>query len=232
MTKRVAIVQSNYIPWKGYFDLIAHVDEFVLYDDVQYTRRDWRNRNRIKTPEGTRWLTVPVRVKGRYDQSIRETEIDGADWAQVHWRTLHQCYGRAEHFRSVAEKLEPLFLEATYSHLSMLNRSLIEWACGYLGIRTRISSSSDYRLEAARTERLAGICEQTGASEYVSGPSARDYLDEAVFRRRGIAVAWFDYAGYAVYPQLWGEFEHGVTVLDLLFNCGERAPQYMRYVRQ
>src|ERR1700754_2429408 len=100
--KRVAIVQSNYIPWKGYFDLIAAVDEFILYDDMQYTRRDWRNRNQIKTPLGVQWMTVPVQVKGKYYQKIKDTEIDGIDWAEAHWRLLAQNYRRAAHFNEIA----------------------------------------------------------------------------------------------------------------------------------
>lgn len=228
---RVAVVQSNYIPWKGYFDLIAAVDAFVLYDDVQYTRRDWRNRNRIKTPHGVQWLTVPVKVKGRYHQSIRETEIDGTEWAQSHWRTLAASYRRAPHYAAVAAELEPLYLGTAYTHLSQLNRALIEWVCAFLGIRTRISDSSAYALEEGRSERLAALTRQAGGSEYVSGPAARDYLDESEFARRGLAVRWFDYEGYPEYPQLWGGFEHGVTILDLLFNCGRDAPRYMRYVK-
>ena len=123
--KKVAIVQGNYIPWKGYFDLIAAVDEFILYDDVQYTRRDWRNRNQIKTPHGVQWLTVPTLVKGKYLQKIRETEIDGAVWAHAHWKTLTQNYRRAPHFDEIAEWLAPFYLEGTYSHLSPLNRRFL-----------------------------------------------------------------------------------------------------------
>src|SRR5690242_2311594 len=115
--KTVAIVQSNYIPWKGYFDLIASVDEFILYDDMQYTRRDWRNRNLIKTPQGVRWLTVPVQVKGRYDQRIRDTEIDGTGWTEDHWKALVLNYGRARHFQEVAAVLEPLYRGRTYRYL-------------------------------------------------------------------------------------------------------------------
>lgn len=112
--KKVAILQSNYIPWKGYFDLIGAVDEFILYDDMQYTRRDWRNRNQIKTPQGVQWLTVPVRVKGKYEQKIRDTEIDGSDWAVAHWKALVQNYARAPHFAEIAAWLEPLYLSGSY----------------------------------------------------------------------------------------------------------------------
>lgn len=227
--KKVAILQSNYIPWKGYFDLIGSVDEFILYDDMQYTRRDWRNRNQIKTPQGVQWLTVPVRVKGKYDQKIRDTEIDGGDWATAHWKALAQNYARAPHFAEIAAWLEPLYLATSYTHLSELNRRFIEAVCAYLRIDTVISDSSDYTLVEGKTERLADLCAQAGGTEYVSGPSARDYVDESVFERSGIQLTWFDYAGYPEYPQLWGEFAHGVTVLDLLFNCGKDAGRFMRH---
>ena len=228
--KKVAILQSNYIPWKGYFDMIAAVDEFILYDDMQYTRRDWRNRNQIKTPQGVQWLTVPVQVKGKYDQKIKDTLIDGSDWATAHWKTLVQNYRRAPHFLEVAQRLEPLYLSESYTNISQLNRRFIEVICHYLGIKTIISNSWDYNLLDGKTERLADLCMQAGGTEYISGPSAKDYVDESVFNNINIQLTWFDYAGYPEYPQLWAEFTHGVTILDLLFNCGKDAPKYMRYV--
>ena len=228
--KKIAIVQSNYIPWKAYFDMIAAVDEFILYDDMQYTRRDWRNRNQIKTPQGVQWLTVPVKVKGKYDQKIRETELNGTDWASSHWKTLAQNYRRAPHFDEIAAWIEPLYLVQPYTHLSQLNRRFIEAVCDYLEIKTVLSNSWDYTLLNGKTERLADLCAQAGGTEYISGPAAKDYIEERVFSDRGIKLAWFEYAGYPEYPQLWGEFTHGVTILDLLFNCGKEAPRYMRYV--
>jgi len=228
--KKVAIVQSNYIPWKGYFDLIAAVDEFILFDDMQYTRRDWRNRNQIKTPQGVQWLTVPVIAKGKYRQRIRDTQIDGSGWAAEHWQSLRLNYRRAPHYTEIAAWLEPLYLDTPGSHLSPLNRRFIEAICGYLGIGTRITNSWDYGLVEGRTERLADLCAQAGGTEYISGPSARDYVDQRVFADRGIKLTWFDYAGYPDYPQLWGPFTHGVTILDLLFNCGKSTASYMKFV--
>lgn len=229
--KKVAIVQSNYIPWKGYFDMIAAVDEFILYDDMQYTRRDWRNRNQIKTPMGQQWLTVPVKVKGKYHQTIRETEIEGTDWAEAHWKAISQNYRRAPHFDEVAALFQPLYLQCRYTHLSTLNTELIHAACTFLGVTTKVSNSSDYALIDGKTERLADLCAQAGSTEYISGPAAQDYIEERLFIERGVKLSWFDYAGYPVYPQLWGEFIHRVTILDLLFNCGKDAPRYMKHVR-
>ena len=229
--KKIAIVQSNYIPWKGYFDLIAVVDEFILYDDIQYTKLDWRNRNQIKTPRGRKWLSVPVKVKGRYKQTIRDMEINGTHWTEKHWRALSQNYRDAPHFKEVAAVLERLYLQCQHTHLSMLNRSFIEAVCAYLGITTKISSSWDYRLIDGKTERLADLCMSAGGTEYISGPAGKNYVDESIFSDRGIKLIWFSYEGYPEYPQLWGEFTHAVTILDLLFNCGNDAPRYMKHVR-
>lgn len=211
--------------------MIASVDEFILYDDMQYTRRDWRNRNQIKTPQGVQWITVPVKVKGKYDQTIRETELDGSDWAKSHWKSLTQNYGRAPCFEEIAAIFEPIYLQRHYTHLSVLNRDLIETICKYLGITTKISNSWDYQLSEGKTERLADLCAQAGGTEYVSGPSAKGYIEDSYFTERGIELSWFNYEGYREYPQLWGEFTHGVSILDLMFNCGRAAPSYMRYLQ-
>jgi hypothetical protein len=228
--KKVAILQSNYIPWKGYFDLIAAVDEFILYDDMQYTRRDWRNRNQIKVPNGLQWLTVPVRVKGKFNQKISDTDIDGLDWASHHWKNLVQNYRRSPHFNEICEWLEPLYLAKDYTNISCLNRTFIEAICSYLGIQTKISNSCDFILLDGKSERLADLCLQVGGGEYISGPAAKDYIDERVFVDMDVKLTWFNYHGYLEYPQLWGEFTHNVTILDLLFNVGKEAPRYMRHV--
>jgi hypothetical protein len=205
------------------------VDEFILYDDVQFTKNDWRNRNRIKTPNGLQWLSIPVGQD--IGRRIRDVELPDPRWQEKHWRTLEANYGRAAHFAEVAAVFEPLYRGVRHSHLSGLNRALIEAVCGYLGIRTKISNSWDYRLAEDRIDRLVELCLQAGAAEYVTGPSARNYLDEAAFAGRGIKVSWFDYTGYSEYPQLWGGFSHEVTILDLLFNCGRGAVRYMRFAK-
>jgi WbqC-like protein family len=230
--KKVAILQSNYIPWKGYFDLIADVDEFILFDDMQFTRRDWRNRNQIKTPQGVQWLSVPVLVKGKFDQKISDTLIDGSDWAAAHWKSLEHNYRRAEYFREIADWLEPLYKKEVWTHLSSLNFQFLKAICTYLKIETRMTYSSSFPiLESSKTDRLVEICRQSNASCYVSGPAAKGYLDERQFLKAGVDVSWFDYSGYPEYSQLWnGAFTHHVSVLDLLFNCGPTAPNYMKHV--
>lgn len=227
--KKIAILQSNYIPWKGYFDLIAAVDEFILYDDVQFTKNDWRNRNKIKTPKGVEWITVPVGQEIR--RRIRDVELRDGHWQEKHWKTLETNYRRARCFEEVAPAFEPIYRQKRYTHLSVLNRDLIETVCACLGITTTIRNSWDYQLTEGKTQRLVDFCIQAGGTEYVSGPAARDYLEERPFSENGIALTWFDYAGYPEYPQLWGKFEHGVSILDLLFNCGRDAARGMRFVK-
>ncbi len=228
-SKSVAIVQSCYIPWKGYFDLIGAVDEFVLFDDMQYTRRDWRNRNLIKTPQGPQWLTVPVKVKGKYHQTIRETELDGSRWQADHWKSICQNYKRSPFFESVSSVLEPYYLGHEYATLSELNRDLTQLLCEQLGIKTALKWSWEYESSEGKTERLVHICQQAGATAYLSGPAAKDYIDSSLFERAGIELHFFDYSGYPEYPQLWGDFQHGVSVIDLLFNCGPDASRYMKF---
>lgn len=228
--KKIAIAQSNYIPWKGYFDMIAAVDEFVLFDDMQYTRRDWRNRNQIKTPQGTIWLTVPVLVKGKYQQKIRETKIDTTEWAANHWKSIVFNYSRSRNFNEIKELLEPLYLNKRYTNLSELNFLFIKEISDYLGIKTIISRSWDYEITEGKTERLVDLCRQTGATQYISGPAAKNYINTELFSNQGVNVTWFDYSGYPQYQQLWGDFIHEVSIIDLLFNCGNESSKFMKHV--
>jgi hypothetical protein len=227
--KRLAVVQSSYIPWKGYFDLINLVDEFVLFDDVQFTRRDWRSRNRIKTPRGAQWLSVPVLSKGRRLQRIDETVVSEPDWGVAHWKAIAQNYAKARHFKDYKDRFERIFLGCRETLLSRINFLLIEEVCGVLGIKTRLTWSSQYpRTSKDKSERLVEFCRATGAGEYLSGPTARAYFDEGPFREAGVAVKWMDYSGYPEYEQLFPPFVHEVSVLDLIFHAGPDAPKYMK----
>jgi WbqC-like protein family len=227
-SKRVAIIQSNYIPWKGYFDILNSVDEFIFLDDVQFTKRDWRNRNRIKTEAGLRWLTIPVVSKGLYAQSIDQTAI-AAPWAEKHWRTLRVSYGKAPCFRDLAPRIERAYEDVAGERLlSDINHKLITVVCSILAIPTKISRSTEYPIAGKSTERLISLCQAASATEYLSGPSAASYLDIDKFAAAGISVRYADYSGYPAYPQLHGPFEHGVSILDLLFNTGPAARSYMK----
>ncbi|MGZ3707857.1 MAG: WbqC family protein [Bdellovibrionota bacterium] len=229
MKKRVAILQSSYIPWKGYFDIIRAVDEFVLYDDAQYTRRDWRNRNKIKTPNGPLWLTIPVETKGKYLQKINETVVSDPSWAEQHWKSICQNYRKAPHFAEYEKMFEALYESlASERSLSQINFRAMKTICPLLSIPTKITWSSDYRLAEGKTEKLLEICVQAEASEYLSGPSAQGYLEEQKFLDAKIAVSWANYSGYPEYSQLFPPFTHEVSVLDLLFNQGPEAPRFMK----
>ncbi len=233
LMKKIAILQSNYIPWKGYFDIIGLVDEFILYDDMQYTRRDWRNRNQIKTTGGLQWLTIPVDTKGKFYQKINETRVTGSQWTSDHWKAIRYSYAKAPYFKVY----EPLFASlyeraAGMEMLSQINHLFLTEICAVLGIGTRITWSSDYTLAEGKTERLAALVRSAGGDYYLSGPAAKDYIVDEVFENAGIELAYMDYAGYPEYPQLHGEFTHNVSILDLLFMTGPKAPEYMKFPRR
>jgi hypothetical protein len=229
--KRVAISQSNYIPWKGYFDVINLVDEFIILDDAQYTRGDWRNRNRIKTPAGLLWLSIPV-VHGRLRTRILDVEVSDHGWGPKHWTTIAQNYSRAPFLDALRPVFEPLYSQMRETSLSRINRTFIDVVCGTLGVTTRISAAWDYEAAGKSTARLVELCKQSGADRYLSVPGSRAYLQESAFEEAGIGLEWMDYSGYPEYPQLYGAFEHKVTILDLLFNVGaDAAPRYLKSFR-
>jgi hypothetical protein len=226
MSKKLAILQSNYIPWKGYFDLINSVDEFILYDDVQYTKNDWRNRNKIKTPEGSEWLTIPV--KKNYGQKIRETVIQYSNWNRKHWYSILHNYSRARHFHDYKDLFENLYLGCQENLLSQINYRFLAAICQILGINTKISWSMDYKLIEGKTEKLVSLCKQAGATEYISGPAAQAYINQELFRSENIALSYIDYSGYPEYQQLFPPFDHRVSIIDLIFNEGLNARKYLK----
>ena len=225
--KRIAILQSNYIPWKGYFDFINMVDEFVLFDTVQYTKNDWRNRNKIFTSQGLTWLTIPVRQES-LGQKIKDIKISDKKWAKRHWQSIICNYSKAKYFKEYKAIFEEFYLNCEDTHLSQINYSLIKIINEILGITTKISWSTDYKLLDGQTEKLLGICQQAGAAIYLSGPAAKNYFDEELAQSIGIKVEWMDYSGYPEYQQLHSPFEHGVSIIDLIFNEGDRAKEFLK----
>ncbi len=225
--KRVAILQSNYIPWKGYFDMIAAVDEFILYDDVQFTKNDWRNRNKIKTRDGLQWLTIPV--FHTLDDLIRDVKVSQPNWRGKHWKTIQQNYRKASAFGIAGEFLADLYARAESPFISEINHLFIVEICRFLGITTAITRSSDYQYGGDRSARVLSLCQAAGAASYLSGPAAQAYLDLGLFKSAGVAVEWMDYSGYPSYPQLYGEFDHGVSIVDLMMNAGREAPSLMKH---
>ncbi len=225
--KRVAIIQSNYIPWRGYFHLVDSVSDFVFFDEVQYTRRDWRNRNQIKSPNGPQWLTIPVQVKGKFEQKISETVIAESDWREKHLKAIEHSYARANAYDEMFPVLQDLYARLESDLLSTVNFTLTKGILDLLQIPTRLHQSSDFSLREGKTERLLAICEQLGADCYVSGPSAKEYMQLDLFRASGIEVEFFDYGTYGAYPQLHGEFVPNLSIVDLLLNAGKDAKQFI-----
>jgi hypothetical protein len=233
MKKTVVITQSNYIPWRGYFDLIRRADELILLDGVQFTRRDWRNRNTIKTPDGARWLTVPVQTKGGFHQSVDETRVSATDWAEAHIRTIDANYRKAAGYGAVAPWLhEALRTAGREPMLSDLNRSLLEAVLAKLNIQLPIRFCREV-LPAAQlktldpTDRLVSLSKAAGASCYLSGPAAKAYLETDKFTRHGVEVAWMQYGPYPEYRQCWGAFVDQLSIVDLLLNCGADSANYL-----
>ena len=221
MDNKILITQSNYLPWKGYFHNILKADICVIFDDMQYTRRDWRNRNYIKTPNGLQWITIPVEVKGKYFQKINETRITDTKWVKDHLSQFHYNYAKAPFYKEVIPWLEKHFLEVSKMELlTEINVYLLKEICKVLNIKTKIIDSRQFHLKEDKTARLVDICKALNATEYLTGPAAKSYMDENQFLRENIKLSYLSYDGYPEYSQLFSTFEHGVTILDLFFNCG------------
>ncbi len=225
--KIVAISQSNYIPWKGYFDMINMVDDFVLYDSVQYTKNDWRNRNKIKTKNGIQWITIPVRQKS-LAQKINETQISNSNWNKKHWKTLVTNYSKSKYFKEYRDIFEDLYLNCESNFLSEINYKFIITINKILNIKTNIIKSDKFNLPKEKNDKLIFICKKLGATTYLSGPAAKSYIDKSRFKEKKINITWMNYEGYKKYNQLFHPFEHNVSILDLIFNEGSNATKFMR----
>ena len=215
-----------YVPWKGYFDIMQRVDEFVLYDEVQFIKRFWFNRNQIKTPHGLKWLTIPVEVKGKRLQAMKDVRISDPKWAENHWKTIQFAYGKTPYYPEYKDAIEALYRQSTMVFLSEVNCHFLRGLCKILGIDTAISWSMDYPSQSQDpTTRLSEICQATNATHYLSGPSAQNYIKKEVFELAGIELQYMDYAGYPEYPQPHPPFSHAVSVIDLLFCRGSASAE-------
>lgn len=222
---RVAILQSSYIPWKGFFDIIHDVDTFVFYDDVQYTRQDWRSRNRVISNGDPVWLSIPA--GSDIKRLINEVRLSDSSWQQKHWTTIRHAYAKSPHFKEYAALLEEVYLGRTWESLSEFNQHMTRVISKILGINVKFVDSSALNAHGVKTERLIDVCSKVGATYYLSGPAARAYIEPELFERAGIELAYKDYSGYPEYPQASETFEHAVSVLDLLFNTGPAAPDFI-----
>lgn len=218
----LAVLQPGYLPWLGFFDLMHRCDIFVLYDDVQFDKHGWRNRNRIRSASGPHWLTVPVRHKGLGKPAILEVEIDPQlPWARKHGATLRQFYARAPYAAHYLPELEEM-LNQPWRMLIDLDLALIQIMCRWLGLHRPIFRASELNVSGDRNERLLNLCHHFSVNCYVSGNAAQVYLDEALFARHGVAVVWQNYC-HPVYSQVHGSFIPFLSTLDLLLNAGPES---------
>lgn len=223
MSKKVVILQSSYIPWRGYFDLISKSDEFIFYDDVQFTKRDWRTRNKIKTAKGLQWLSIPVKSKGKYLQKINEVELLDSKWCTKHWNAICHSYARAPYFKKFKKNFEDIYQHCNkMTSLSEVNKFIIKEICNLLRINAQFSNSDEYGFDHLnQTERLLAICKSANATTYISGPSAKNYIQADVFAAEGIELKYIDYSNYLPYQQQNGSFVPHLSILDLIFNEGK-----------
>ncbi len=226
--KKIAILQPNYIPWKGVFDLINRVDVFVFYDDVQYTTKDWRNRNKIKTINGDKWLSVPVINKSKRHQLICDAMIDATKcWQKEHYRKLTYNYQKAKYFEQYKHILDTILVENKWSKISDLDIFATKLIASEIGIGAMWINTSDLKIHGAKEgEKVIKICKELGCSHFINGPSSKAFIDENLFEKEGIKLDYMTYS-YPEYEQLFQPFSHQVTVLDVLFNCGPDSKKYI-----
>ncbi len=229
--KKVVVLQSNYLPWKGYFDLIRHADVFIFYDDVQFTKNDWRNRNKIKTPRGPEWISIPCGTD--LNRNINQVVIKDHSWQKDHWNRININYEAAPYFHMYKDFFEDFYLAKKWDNLSVLNQYLINRiAEDFLNLKTRFEQSTDYNPVGMRLDRLMDVLKKSGASEYISGPAAKDYITPEAFQKENIRLTWMDYSKYPVYRQQFPPFAHEVSVIDLLFNEGPDSIRYIAHESQ
>jgi hypothetical protein len=218
----VVILQPGYLPWLGFFDQMCKSDVFVMYDDVQFDKHGWRNRNRIKTPQGAQWLTVPVLTKGYGKQLNKDVLVNNADrWSSKHLGALKQNYSKAPFFRSYIGFFEQIYARR-WKYLMDLNMTVIRGLMRELGLERKIVFSSDLGIAGGRTDRLVGICTKLGAQTFLEGDAGQAYLDESLFRLNHIEVEFQGYK-HPVYRQLYGDFASHLSVVDLLLNHGSES---------
>lgn len=227
--KKIAILQSNYIPWKGVFDMINQVDVFVFYENVQYTRHDWRNRNRIKTSQGLKWLTVPIK-KVNQKAKIFEVEIsNNEDWQRKHYNLIRENYSKAPYFKDYHFIIEEIYFKKKWDKLSDLNIYSTKLLADVLGIKTQFINSIELEIheeKTGKTDKIIQICKKLDATCLLDGPAAKNFILENKFKEASIKLEYIKYE-YPEYKQLYGEFDHYVTVLDVIFNCGKDSPKYI-----
>jgi len=233
VAKTIAILQSNYIPWKGYFDIVAAADEFLIFDEVRFTKNDWRNRNQIVLDGRKHWLTIPVKTSGTFGERIDRIETARPDWHRAHWDTLRQAYGAAPFYREMAPFFEALYRDAAPLRLlTEINELFLRRLAALLDLPTAILRADVVPRETPNpTERLVEICRARGATDYITGPAARAYLKPELLRAVGVRLHFANYQDYPKYPQSMTPFDHRVSVIDTLFWCGCAARAQLKSLR-
>ncbi|KKT55702.1 MAG: WbqC-like protein [Parcubacteria group bacterium GW2011_GWC2_44_22] len=223
-------MQPNYLPWAGYFNLIDNCDVFVFLDHVQYTKNEWINRNRIKIPKDWIYLTVPIKTSGKLCQPIMETEIDNnANWQKKHWRSIQFNYAKAPYYDEFSSVLQEIY-QKKWVYISDLNITSTKIIMDNLGLKKEISFSSKMNVAGHKTDLVINICKQLKATEYISPLGANAYIEEDKFKQNNIKLIYQTYLNHhPIYPQLWGKFVSHLSIIDLIFNCGKNARQFIKY---
>lgn len=222
----VGIIQPNFIPWRGYFDFISRVDIFLFHDDLQYTKQDWRNRNKVRLLNGTStWLTVPV--KASTQSLIMDVEIDySSDWMAKHLNIVKSNYARSPHFERYFPTFKDILL-ARHRLLSDLDIVLCQQICEWLDIRTPLKKASDFGFDGVKDDKIIQLVKAVGGTRYLSGPAAKSYIQPDLWKAANLELEYIEYPNYAQYPQISEPFDPAVSVLDLLFMTGPDAPRYI-----
>ena len=212
--------QPCYLPWLGLFHKIAQADRYISFNQVQYQAKDWNNRNRIKTSQGPAWLSVPVLRKGRLDSSFENILINNnVNWGRKHWNSLKLNYSKAPHFKKYADYFEDVF-SRDWVLLSSLNESMLQWFLDTLSLNIKVESAGDFNFAGQKNDLVLDMCKKMGATTYIFGSKGKEYADVNAFKNNDINVI-FDQYNHPEYPQKYGGFTSHLSIVDLLFNCGE-----------
>lgn len=225
-SRKICILQPGYVPWLGFFDQMIKSDIFVLYDNVQYDKHGWRNRNKIKTYDGVRWLTVPVLTKGKFDSLIKDVRIADHSWIKKHIRCIEQNYSKAQYFSEFSTQIFDI-LSKKYVYLLDLTFNIILLLKKVLKIQTEIILSSDIRSSGNKSVKVFEITKELGGTILLEGAKGKHFLDISIFKEGGIDVEFHEY-DHPIYPQLHGEFVPYMSIIDLIFNCGELSSSILR----
>lgn len=230
MTKKIAILQSNYLPWKGYFELINNVDEFYFLDDVQYTKNDWRNRNQIYVNFKKIWLTIPTGISKK--RLISEVTLSDKKWKLKHFDTMVQGYKKSKYFDNYINFFKDFYFEKNFNNLSLINKYLIKYISKeILKIKTSFHDVESLKIKSTKEKKLLEICEKVNAKIYLSGPNGKNYLNKDNFNKKGIKLEYYNYGPYKEYKQFSNKFDNQISIMDLIFNCGPEASTYFLSIR-